>query len=143
MELDNKTLFENFSNILKKNGIKMTPQRSIIYGALLDSRDHPYADIIFKKARESFPNISYDTVNRTLLTFAKIGIIDLVEGYGEPKRFDINTNKHHHFRCINCSKIVDFQNSSFDGLVIPEEISRKYNVIKARVVLEGTCDECK
>ena len=31
-----------------------------------------------------FPNISFDTVNRTLLTFSKVGLVNIVESYRGP-----------------------------------------------------------
>ena len=97
---------------------------------------------IFNKVKKTFPNISYDTVYRTLLTFSKIGIVDIVEGYGEPRRFDTNVNKHHHFRCLNCNKIIDIYEDYFDDLKIPDKVMEKFKVLKSKVILEGICDEC-
>ena len=56
----------------KEHHLKATPQRAIIYKELLNSRDHPYADAMFKNVRRVFPDISFDAVNRTLLTFCRI-----------------------------------------------------------------------
>lgn len=134
---------KNFKQVLKENNIKVTPQREIIYRELSKSEDHPYADVVFKMVKKTFPNISYDTVYRTLMTFARIGLLDIVEGYGEPKRFDTNTNKHHHFRCLNCNKIIDIYNGDFGNLKIPEKIRKKYKVVGSKVIIEGICPECK
>ena len=133
---------QDFKQILKENKIKVTPQRELIYKELL-KLDHPSADIVFSRVKETFPNISYDTVYRALLTFSEIGIVDVVEGYGEPKRFDTNVGRHHHFRCLNCNKIIDIYGDYFDDLVVPEELSEKYNLIKTKVILEGICEDCK
>ena len=121
----------------------MTPQRAAIYRLLKKSKDHPSADAIFRNIKEAFPNISFDTVNRTLLTFSKIGILDVVEGKGSPRRFDPNPEAHHHFHCIQCGKIIDFYNKQYDGLAIPKEIQRQFTVLKKRVVLNGICSQCK
>jgi len=75
---------EFFRDKCREHNLKTTPQRTIIYKELYKSKDHPSVDAIFKKARKIFPNISFDTVNRTVLTFAKIGLINVVKGYGEP-----------------------------------------------------------
>ncbi|GAG57872.1 Peroxide operon regulator [subsurface metagenome] len=133
---------KDFKQLLKENNIKVTPQRNLIYRELLNLEGHPSADIVFNKVKKTFPNISYDTVYRTLLTFSKIGIVDIVEGYGEPKRFDTNVNKHHHFRCLNCNKIVDIYEDCFDDLKIPDKVMEKFKVLKSKVILEGICDEC-
>ena len=59
--------------------LKITPQRVAIYRGLIQSKQHPTADLMFRTVKEEFPNISFDTVNRTLLTFAGIGVVDVVE----------------------------------------------------------------
>ncbi|MGD8945919.1 MAG: transcriptional repressor, partial [Desulfobacterales bacterium] len=59
-----------------------------IYRELQKSFEHPTADAMYQIIRKEFPNISFDTVNRTLLTLAQIGLVDLVEVYGGAKRFD-------------------------------------------------------
>jgi Fur family transcriptional regulator, peroxide stress response regulator len=127
----------------KKNGLKITPQRTAIYQELLKARDHPSADIIYKRIVQKIPNISFDTVNRTLLTFAKIGITNIVEGYGQPKRYDPDMNNHHHFRCIQCNSIIDFYSKKYDNIAVPEDIKKRFTVINKKVVLEGLCDKCR
>jgi Fur family peroxide stress response transcriptional regulator len=120
----------------------MTPQRVAIYEEMIKSKDHPDSDDIFEKVKNVFPDISLDTVYRTLSKFAEIGVVHLVEGYGESKRYDPDTNKHHHFRCQKCNKIVDFHNESYDNLRIPAALQKKFNVTNVKVILEGTCNEC-
>ncbi len=136
------SIVDSFKDRCKKHNLKITPQRLVIYRELLKSIDHPSADAIFKKVRRSFPNISFDTVNRTLLTFSKIGMVHVVEGYGDPKRFDPKMDKHHHFRCIKCNNIIDFYNESYDKIKIPNELKKQFNVLSKKVVLEGTCNRC-
>ena len=127
----------------KENGLKITPQRSAIYQELLKAKDHPSADILYKRLVKKFPNISFDTVNRTLLTFSKIGITNIVEGYGQPKRYDPDIDKHHHFRCIQCNNIIDFYNKEYDNITVPEKINKQFTVINKKVVLEGLCNKCR
>ena len=136
-------MLDMFYRRSKEHGLKMTPQRAAIYQELLKAKDHPSADIIFRRIVKKFPNISFDTVNRTLLTFAKIGITNIVEGYGQPKRYDPDLNVHHHFRCMQCNTIIDFQNKDYDDLDVPEGIKKQCTVMSKKVVLEGLCDQCK
>ena len=141
--MDNKTKsLDLFTSKCKENNLKITPQRTAIYQELLSAPDHPSADLIYKRVRKKFPHISLDTVNRTVLAFADLGIIKVVEGYGKPKRFDPNINNHHHFQCIKCHKIIDFYNKAYDNLEIPNSIKNKLRVFNKKVVLEGICDKC-
>ncbi|MBM3284303.1 MAG: transcriptional repressor [Candidatus Aminicenantes bacterium] len=134
---------DSFREICHKNNLKVTPQRLAIYEALLKSKDHPGAEILHERVKKAIPDISLDTVNRTLLTFARIGVSHIVEGYGEVRRFDPRTENHHHFRCLNCSTIIDFQYKPYDDIIIPGHIQKKLTVLKKKVLLEGYCDRCR
>ncbi len=127
----------------KEHNLRTTPQRIVIYKELCKSKDHPSADTIFRKARKIFPGISFDTVNRTVSIFTRIGIVNIVEGYGDPRRFDPDIDSHHHFRCIRCNNIIDFHNKAYDNLKVPEEIKRQFIVLRKRVCIEGICVQCR
>lgn len=138
-----KERLANFIAQCHSSGLKVTPQRTAIYEILMSSNDHPNAESISQKLKNSFPGISLDTVNRTLHTFAEIGIVHLVEGGGEPRRYDPDLKKHHHFRCRMCHSIIDFVHDDFNQLTIPIDISNKYKVLGIKVVIDGICDNCK
>jgi len=142
-KLENNTKMNIFYRRSKEHGLKITPQRTAIYQELLKAKDHPSADIIYRKIVKKLPNISFDTVNRTLLTFSKIGITNVVEGYGQPKRYDPDMDIHHHFRCIQCNSIIDFHNREYDNITVPDEINKQFTVISKKVVLEGLCNKCR
>jgi Fur family peroxide stress response transcriptional regulator len=143
MQKEKNGKLDVFHQRAKEHGLKITPQRTIIYEELLKAKDHPTADDIYKRIVKRIPNISFDTVNRTLLTFSQIGIIHVVEGYGQAKRYDPDMDSHHHFRCIQCGSIIDFYNKEFDNIAIPEEISKQFMVMNKKVVFEGLCSKCR
>jgi Fur family peroxide stress response transcriptional regulator len=140
---DRARLFERFKEVCVKNNLKVTPQRFAIFRELTLPANHPSADTMYHSIREEFPNISLDTVNRTLLTFAEIGLACVVEGHGDPRRFDPNTEIHHHFHCRKCGTIIDVHDDKYDRLQIPDDIKEKYTVLNKRVVLDGICDKCR
>jgi Fur family transcriptional regulator, peroxide stress response regulator len=133
---------QDFIEICHHHRLKITPQRVAIYRALIQSDQHPTADLMFRTVQADFPNISFDTVNRTLLTFADIGLVDMVEVFGGPKRFDPDVDDHHHLHCIACGKIIDFENDAYTNLDVPETIAGTFKVISKRVVLKGLCSDC-
>jgi Fur family peroxide stress response transcriptional regulator len=126
-----------------KTGLKITPQRMAVYKVLVESTEHPSAEVVFRQVRETFPTISLDTVNRTLLTLSQIGAAFIVEGSGDAKRFDANLKNHQHFKCVKCKRIIDFHHPAFDGLEIPENLAPGCTVLKKTVYLEGYCELCK
>lgn len=132
-----------FREKCKENNLKITPQRIVIYEELLKSKDHPNAEVLYKRVKGIIPDISLDTVNRTLLTFSHIGIVKNVEGYGEPRRYDPNIKNHHHFRCINCNSLIDFDYKPYDDIIVPKDIKKRFNITSKKVLLEGYCNTCR
>jgi Fur family transcriptional regulator, peroxide stress response regulator len=143
MKIEHQELKKMFYDKCAEKGLKITPQRSLIFDELSKATDHPTADAIYKRVRKNLPNLSFDTVYRTLLSFTEIGIVALVEGYGEQKRFEPNLHQHHHFRCIRCHTIYDFENDSYNDIDVPAAVQKKGVIINKRVVLEGICFKCK
>jgi Fur family peroxide stress response transcriptional regulator len=143
MKTQAKELKKIYYDKCAENGLKITPQRSLIFDELVKATDHPTADAIYKRVRKTLPNISFDTVYRTLLLFSETGIVNLVEGTGEPKRFEPNLHQHHHFRCIKCYSIYDFENEAYNDIDVPKAVQKQGVIINKRVVLEGICSTCK
>lgn len=135
-------ILDVFRQKCREHDLSITPQRLAIYQVLMDAQNHPSAEEVFSRVKTAFPDISIDTVYRTLTTFSEIGIVHVVEGYGQAKRYDPDVQPHHHFRCMRCSRIIDFQESSFSNLKVPRSIGHRCRVSGIKVVLEGLCDQC-
>lgn len=126
----------------RETGLKVTPQRMAVYKALVETVEHPSAEMVFRKVRRTFPSISLDTVNRTLLTLNDMGVAFVVEGSGDAKRFDANLASHQHFKCLKCKRIIDFHHEPFDRVDVPENLVGHVTVLRKTVYLEGLCDRC-
>ena len=134
---------EHFKERCKTHKIKLTPQRLIIYEELMKNQEHPSTEMVYQRVKKIFPTISFDTVNRTLLTFAEMGVAGILEGSGNPKRFDGNTDEHHHFQCVRCKRVVDIYEAAYDHLTVPQALQEQFVIFKATVHIEGLCDECR
>ena len=133
---------ESFYSKCHEHGLKVTPQRVFIYQEMLKAKDHPSIDEIHQRVKKSLSNISFDTVYRTALSFFEIGIVDIVEGHSGSRRFDANTAQHHHFRCLKCHRIIDFDSDYYDQVTIPPVLQSRFKVLNQRIILEGICDGC-
>lgn len=145
-ELDKSSLekkLETFQERCKQSGLRVTPQRLEVYRALVRMDNHPTAEDVYQKVREHLSNISFDTVNRTLLTLSDIGAAFIVEGTGQPRRFDGGLEDHQHFRCMRCGRIVDFHHVPFDHINVPPELDPRCQILRKTVYFEGLCGDCK
>ena len=134
---------EAFRGKCRRTGLKVTPQRMAVYKALLTSRDHPCAETVCRQVRKLLPNVSLDTVNRTLLKLHEIGVAFIVEGSGDAKRFDANLEAHQHFKCVRCRRIIDFHHEPFDRINVPGGLRDRFDVLRTTVYLVGFCDRCR
>jgi Fur family transcriptional regulator, peroxide stress response regulator len=127
---------------LENNGFRITPQRLRIFRCLVESDLHPSAEMVYQEVRKEFPNISFDTVNRTLLCLLDKGLIKMVESGHGPRRFDANLKPHYHFRCLYCKRIIDFECPSYDKIEVPESVKKRFKVLRQKIILEGICPAC-
>jgi Fur family peroxide stress response transcriptional regulator len=137
-----KAKLDVFASKCRAAGLKVTPQRMAVYKILLETDEHPPAETVYQRAREVFPNISLDTVNRALLSLNEIGAATVVEGSGDAKRFDGNLQRHQHFKCVKCKRIVDFYHKGFDNIKVPAGVRERFVVLRKTVYFEGVCDLC-
>ena len=137
-----KENLESFYNRCRRQRLKITPQRVEVYKALVASSDHPSAEAVYKRVKQSLPSISLDTVNRTLNTLSYIGAAFVVPGSGDAKRFDGNLGNHQHFKCIKCKKIFDFHHDEFDNIRPPDKLARRFKVLRTTIYIEGLCRAC-
>jgi len=126
----------------REYGIKVTPQRTLVFEILSMFHNHPTVTEVAREVALRSPNVSFDTVNRTLQTFAKMGLLHKVHGTGNGLRFDTNPLPHHHVQCIRCGRIVDIESPELDSIPVPKAVSARYKVLSKMVVFETVCDEC-
>lgn len=132
-----------FEQKCRKEGLKVTPQRLAVYRELVKSKEHPSADILWRQVRKSYPNISLDTVNRTLHTLSELGAAFVVEGSGDVKRYDGSMAAHQHFKCTQCRRIYDFNYAPFNSIAIPTELENSFTIMRKAIYLEGVCRFCQ
>lgn len=82
---------------LAHSGLRNTPQRELIYRALLEKRDHPTADEVYSRVRAEMPSISLATVYNCLETLVQCDLVRQVNFERGPTRYCPNLHPHAHF----------------------------------------------
>ncbi len=134
---------ENFKAVCRRAGLRITPQRVAVYEQILGSKEHPSASMVFEQVRRRFPEISLDTVNRTLGIIAELGLAKPVPGCGGAKRFDADLTGHQHFQCVKCGKIIDFTCPVVENTKLPREIREEFMVLTKTLYVRGICKKCR
>ena len=143
--MNNEMIQERVNEFIDRSkdlGIKVTPQRIAIYRELASTDQHPSTEIIYKKIKDYYPNISLTTVYRTLETFEKLGLISVVNVLYNAARYDANLSPHHHIVCTDCKKVEDVYDESLNNLDISNKTLGDYKVEGYSLLLSGTCTSC-
>lgn len=134
---------EHLEASAKRAGIKLTHQRLEIFRALASTEEHPAAETLFRAVRARVPTVSLDTVYRTLWKLHDLGLVTTLGPQGDGVRFDVNLDRHHHFVCVRCGLVRDFESEALDDLRVPEAVQRFGSVLLAQVEVRGICAPCQ
>lgn len=118
----------------------MTEQRRIIYQIIMQSDDHPTAEMVYARAKQHMPSIALGTVYRNLKLMVDSGEIRHISMNGEPDRYDKTLKRHDHFVCVRCKKVFD----CFTG-DLSEHIANRtgIEVISYDLNIHCLCDDCR
>ena len=105
------------NDILKEKGLKVTPQRLLVYNAIMNLTGHPVAEQIIEIVQKKNPNISQGTIYKTLEIFVKNDIIRKVKTDADVMRYDTISEKHHHLYCSDSERIEDYYDEELNQLI--------------------------
>jgi Fur family peroxide stress response transcriptional regulator len=137
------TRIQEFVEQCRTAGLKVTPQRLLIYKALLRDKTHPSPDRLYRRIRRSHPTISHATVYTALESFERHGIIARLTPLHETVRFDPMVEPHHHIVCVRCKRVTNLHDPELDSLSIPEHVRRTNTVLGHRVYVNVLCPACR
>jgi Fur family peroxide stress response transcriptional regulator len=121
----------NTREVLMANGLKVTPQRMAVLGAVMTMNTHPTADLIIEFIQKNHPNIATGTVYKILETLVDKKIIRKVKTDKDVMRYDAMKDNHHHLYCVESEIIEDYFDEKLDNLL--EEYFEKKNIPNFRI----------
>jgi Fe2+ or Zn2+ uptake regulation protein len=124
----------------RSRGLKVTPQRQLLFRLLHDTTQHPTAEALFAQASDRMPGISLRTVYQTLNDLTAMGELQQVSFDTGPAHFDPNVADHHHAVCDTCGTIVDVYVDGADRLAI--DGLDGFRPDTTSIVFHGSCAMC-
>ena len=121
--------------------IRLTPQRLAILEYLEGNKSHPSASDIYKAISQKYPTISFATVYNTVDSLREKKKVLELSIDPQKKRFDPNTEPHHHLMCVECKAIIDIPRNF--ALDLTESERRNFEIIGNHVDFYGVCPRCK
>jgi len=126
----------------KNAGLKVTHQRTAVYGMLAGTESHPTPEDVYSQIRQSLPTVSLATVYKILDLFHSYGFLRKVSTEGQVARYDANVDPHHHVICSQCGTIKDImpESASYSDALpkVPD-----FSITHSDVIYHGVCKKCQ
>jgi Fe2+ or Zn2+ uptake regulation protein len=129
--------------LFRSRGLRITPQRRLIFALVADDPSHPTADDVYQRAHKIMPDLSRMTVYNTLAELVSLGeLVEVQLALGKSTQYDTDVVMHHHLVCLRCRALVDIPTEKIDVRISPPE-SLGYRVTRHQVTLYGFCPSCQ
>ena len=130
---------DELATAFRAAGLKVTPQRQLLFRLLHGNEMHPTAETLYEVAVSEMPGISLRTVYQTLTDLAAMGELQQIQ-LGGAARFDPNVGDHHHSVCDTCGEVRDVYVPNTDDIAVAGLDG--FSVQSARIVFSGKCPRC-
>ncbi len=130
------------STAFRAIGLKVTPQRQVLFRLLHDNESHPSAEALHLAASAVMPGISLRTVYQTLNDLVAMGELQQLQLSSGSARFDPNVDDHHHVVCDRCGAVRDVYVSGLDAISPDTSGLDGFHISTADLVFRGTCATC-
>lgn len=125
------------------SGMRMTPQRAAVLGALEEQGRALTAGEVADELRRDHPTLGRATVFRTLDALVEAGMAQRFEREGHVYAYaSCSGRHHHHLICTGCSRITEIDEAVVRSVV--ERLARHHGFTVAHETLDfyGTCRRC-
>ena len=133
---------DHFFAAHRESGLPVTTQRRAVFEAILDRRDHPTAEQLYRAVRAGLPQISRMTVHRILGTFVSLSLLSKTCHPGSSARFDPKLHQHHHLVCLDCGDIIDLEDTRLNRIPWPDVGRRGFQIEDYHIHFRGRCARC-
>lgn len=136
------TPVDELTERFRAEGLRVTPQRQVIFRLLHGNDEHPTVESLYESARAEMPTISLKTVYQTVHDLEAMGEVTLLDLGTGSVRVDPNVDfRHHHLICTRCDKVRDVV-VDVGALDVPARDRQGFQVDDVVVNFRGVCDEC-
>lgn len=138
----NKEYYQDVLNHLREKGVRITETRKAVIDFIIQSHDHPSADMIYQELLPAFPNMSLATVYNNLKVLIDEGFVSELKVRNDTTTYyDFMGHQHLNVICEKCGRIADMD---LDLPDVQQEAADQtgYQITKSQMVVYGICPDC-
>jgi Fur family ferric uptake transcriptional regulator len=131
---------------MNKKGLRSTAQRRLIVDTFFEGASHMTIEDLLNEVRSRDRGIGYATVYRTLKLLAECGVASerrFGDGLSRYELADDASAHHDHLICVNCGKIVEFEEPRIETLQDEVAARHGFEISSHKHEMYGTCPECQ
>ena len=137
---------ERLNEFIRRKGLRRTGQRETIVKAAFSKDEHFTADELFDRVRKVDAETSRATVYRTLSLLVEADLlreIDLGENQTTYDPNFLDRPSHNHLVCIDCGRVVEFEDSHLD--LLNDCVTRRlgFKPIRQTIKIEANCEQLR
>jgi Fe2+ or Zn2+ uptake regulation protein len=126
---------------LRERGLRVTPQRLAVHGALQAIGRHSTADEVLERVHGSVPGVSLPTVYAALDLLVDLGLAARVHA-GRAVRYDPRADAHHHLVCTSCGAVTDLDADVDLAPALARARALGADASAGEVIVRGRCAAC-
>ena len=138
----NKEYYQDVLKHLREKGVRITETRKAVIDFIIQSHDHPSADMIYQALLPAFPNMSLATVYNNLKVLIDEGFVSELKVRNDTTTYyDFMGHQHLNVICEKCGRIADMD---LDLPDVQQEAAdqTRYQITKSQMVVYGICPDC-
>ncbi len=129
---------------IKAQGIRITPQRAIIFEAIENLEGHITAEDIFQEVQQVNPYISLATVYRTLELLSDLKLVNQTNFGRSQTYFALRDHgSHHHLVCLECGRVEEFADEMLASLRSNLREKHNFEAHTDHICIFGICKGCR
>ena len=137
-----KEYYQDVLKHLREKGVRITETRKAVIDFIIQSHDHPSADMIYQALLPAFPNMSLATVYNNLKVLIDEGFVSELKVRNDTTTYyDFMGHQHLNVICEKCGRIADMD---LDLPDVQQEAADQtgYQITKSQMVVYGICPDC-
>lgn len=140
--LSDITSDHELSELLRRGGLRVTPQRLVTFRALRELDRHVTADELRDAVSSRLPNVSLPTVYATLELLECLGLIRRIARGEGPVLYEPRVEPHHHVVCTVCGTVSDLDAPLDASPALSAARRRGFEPEHTELVVSGRCRRC-
>jgi Fur family ferric uptake transcriptional regulator len=139
-------VLEKLDTFIRQKGLRRTPQRDAIVRLAFASDEHFTSEDLFDRVRKNNVDASRATVYRTISLLVEADLLHEIDLGGDQTTYDPNfldRPSHNHLVCIDCGKVVEFEDSHLE--LLNDCMTRRlgYRPVRQTIKIEACCEQLR